>query len=277
MVPGTTFETISRHGLAHGQYPQAVGREEAWLAERLHAHHNPGGPLLQELPGNRWMRIDERRTRDGGIAGLRSEVTELVRREQELRRLNSRLDTLNGELAQLSDTDALTGLANRRHFDRCLAAEWVRAQRHQMPLALLLLDVDHFKRFNDRHGHPAGDSCLREVAKLLRSAARRPTDLVARIGGEEFAILLPHQDGDEAEVVALRCLAALARARIVHGDSPVAAHVTLSIGIAHVAHVNGSAGTMRDADVARLLDAADGALYGAKQQGRQRSVRAAAL
>ena len=271
MVPGTTFETLLRYGLAAGQYPQAAGREQAWLAERLQAHHHPSGPILQELPDNRWMRIDERRTRDGGLAGVRTDVTTLVRREQELQRLNARLDAMNAELSVLSDTDALTGLANRRRFDRQLATEWKRAHRHAMPLALLLLDLDHFKRYNDRHGHPAGDACLRRVAELLQGAALRPTDLVARIGGEEFAVLLPHQDGAEAEVVARRCMQALTQAALAHGDSPVAAQLTLSIGIAHVG------GVPADVDSSALVAAADTALYRAKQEGRTRAVRAAAV
>jgi diguanylate cyclase (GGDEF)-like protein len=243
-----------------------VGREEAWLAERLHAHRNPVGPVLVELPGNRWLRIDERRTRDGGVAGVRTDVTELVHREQALRALNQRLDELNAELSRLSETDALTGLANRRHFDRRLAEEVSRASRHGSSLALLMLDVDHFKRYNDRHGHPAGDACLARVAEVLRATARRPSDLVARFGGEEFAVLLPQHTPAEAQALAERCLAALDAAALPHGDSPVAPHVTMSIGAAHV-QAPGSEFT-----AAELLRRADAALYLAKQAGRHRVV-----
>ncbi|MDP2007127.1 MAG: diguanylate cyclase [Rubrivivax sp.] len=261
---GVRFADLVRHGLAHGQYPEAQGREQAWLAERLHAHHHPSGPLLQGLAGNRWVRIEERRTRDGGIAGVRNDVTDLVQREQALTQLNQRLDTLNGELAQLSDTDALTGLPNRRHFDRRLAEECGRAARHGVPLALLIFDVDHFKRYNDRHGHPAGDACLRRVAEVLREMARRPTDLVARIGGEEFAMLLPHFARAEAQGQAERCLAALDAAALPHGDSPVAPQVTVSGGGVQVQ--GGEAGLTP----AWLLARADAALYAAKQAGRRR-------
>ncbi len=271
MAPGIRFEDALRHGLAVGQYPQAVGREEAWLAERMQAHRQPQGPLLQELPGNRWMRIFERATRDGGRAGVRVEVTELVRREQQLRALNGQLDTLNTELAHLSDTDALTGLANRRQFDRRLAEEWRRARRHGTPLALLLFDIDHFKRYNDRYGHLAGDECLRQVARLLQEAARRPADLVARLGGEEFAMLLPQQDPASAAAQAQRCLAALQAAAIEHGDSPVGPHLTLSIGGAHTQAQDDAAA----AEAVTLVAAADAALYAAKQAGRNR-VRMAA-
>jgi diguanylate cyclase (GGDEF)-like protein len=267
---GARFEDLLLYGLAHGQYPQAAGRESAWLEERLQGHRQPAGPILQELPGNRWMRIDERITRDGGIAGVRSDVSELVRREQELIRLNAQLDAMNVELAQLSSTDELTGLANRRRFDHRLAEEVARAQRHGLPLALLMLDVDHFKRYNDRHGHPVGDACLRSVATLLRDVARRPSDLVARIGGEEFAILLPHDDAAEAQRVAEHCLAALDAAAIPHGDSPVAPQVTMSIGIAELSTLG------EHATAAALVAAADNALYRAKQIGRHRVVRDAA-
>jgi PAS domain-containing protein len=99
--PGAGFEDLLRYGLAHGQYPEAVGQEAAWLAERLRTHHEPGPPVLQELPGNRWLRIDERRTRDGGVAGVRADVTALVRREQTLERLNQELDESKSRLERL--------------------------------------------------------------------------------------------------------------------------------------------------------------------------------
>jgi diguanylate cyclase (GGDEF)-like protein len=267
---GAPFVEMLLLGLAQGQYPQARGREEAWLAERLQAHRHPAGPLLQELPDNRWVRIEERRTRDGGVAGVRSDVTELVLREQALTALNRRLDELNAELSRLSNTDELTGLANRRHFDRRLAEECARAARHGTPLALLMLDVDHFKRYNDRHGHLAGDTCLQAVAAALSASARRPTDLVARFGGEEFAMLLPHQTADEARAQAERCAAALQAAALVHGDSPVSPWVTLSTG---VAQVTGRPAGPSAADIAaELLRAADAALYRAKLAGRNRVV-----
>lgn len=266
---GASFEEILRHGLAYGQYPQAAGREEAWLAERLHLHRHPGPPALQELPGNRWLRIDERVTRDGGIAGVRTEVTELVRREQELQRVNAELDATNARLAEISDTDALTGIANRRHFDRRLGDEWARAQRDRQPVALLMVDVDHFKPYNDRHGHPAGDACLRRIAALLQETARRPSDCVARYGGEEFVLLLPHTDRAGAAVLARRCLAAVDGAALPHGASPVAQHVTLSIGVA-VAEPG-----ERACDAREMLRRADAALYLAKQAGRHRVAEAA--
>lgn len=263
MIIGACFEDILRYGLAHGQYPQAAGREAEWLAERLHHHRHPGSPQLQQLPGNRWLRIDERRTRDGGTAGVRTDVTELVRREQQLVELNAQLDEALARLEQVSETDALTGIANRRHFDRRLAEEWSRLDRYGMPFALLLVDVDHFKRYNDRHGHQEGDRCLREVARVLLACARRPTDLVARYGGEEFAVLLPHTTREAAAKQALRLLAAVDEARLPHADSPVATVVTLSIGGA-LAEPGRYEGTEA------LVQAADQALYRAKAAGRHR-------
>jgi diguanylate cyclase (GGDEF)-like protein len=270
IVPGARFEDILRYGLANGQFPQAAGREEAWLAERLRAHRHPAGPLLQELPGNRWLRVEERPTRDGGITGIRSDVTELVRREQVLQSLNSQLDTLNDELAELSVTDELTQLANRRQFDRRLAEEHARAARHGLPLALVLLDVDYFKAYNDAHGHQAGDHCLRQVAALLLETARRPSDLAARWGGEEFALLLPHDDARSACALAESLLARLERLQLPHGRSPVAPHVTISAGVAAL-HA-----PQPGENPAALVELADAALYRAKREGRARVVLAQA-
>jgi len=268
---GTRFEDLLRYGLARGQYPEAVGREESWLAERLGRHREPAGPDIQQLPANRWLRIDERRTASDGIAGVRIDVTDLMRREQELQRLNAQLDAANALLTRLSDTDALTGLANRRQFDRRLEQEWARAVRHGLPLSLLLVDIDHFKRYNDRHGHVQGDDCLRRVAALLLQGGRRAGDVVARYGGEEFALLLPHTDAADALAHARRCQLAFDAAAIEHGDSPVAGHVTCCIG---VATLTGAA--EYDSPRAFLLGA-DAALYRAKQRGRRQVVAAETL
>ncbi len=264
IIVGNTFEAILRYGLARGQYPQAAGRDADWLRERLHRHRHPGEPLTQELPGNRWVRIDERPTRDGGVAGVSTDVTELVLREQALQRSNAELDAARQRLERLSDTDGLTEIANRRQFDRRLREEWQRARRHARPLALLMIDVDHFKRYNGAHGHPQGDDCLRRVAAALSTAVQRASDLVARYGGEEFVVLLPDTDADGQARIGAACLAAVDAAAIPHGDSPVAAHVTVSIGAAGVA--DPSQGGTPEA----LLRAADAAMFEAKRQGRHR-------
>jgi len=204
--------------------------------------------------------------RDGGLVAIRLDVSELMQRDHELSRLNDRLAQLNQELSVLSRTDALTGLANRRAFDQRLAEEVSRAERHHVPLALLVIDVDHFKAYNDLYGHPAGDACLRQVANVLRECAARPSDLVARLGGEEFAVLLPHQGSADAMQVAEHCLRAVESAAIAHAGSPVAPHVTVSVGVV--------ASSRPAQEGAALLAAADAALYRAKRQGRRRVVLA---
>jgi len=262
---GTRFEDLVRMVLARKLVPQAEGREEEWVQERLALHRQPESLVLRELPGGRWRRITERRLTDGRILSYSIDVTELVRRERELQRVNAQLDASNARLEAITATDALTGIANRRLFDRRLAEESTRARRHGLPLALLMIDVDHFKRYNDRHGHQAGDDCLRRVAELLVGAVgRRPSDLVARYGGEEFVALLPHTGRDEALSLAERCLRQVETAGLPHGDSPVAPLVTLSIGLA-VMEPDGAV-----ADPASLLRAADAALYQAKAGGRHR-------
>ena len=167
----------------------------------------------------------------------------------------------NALLTDLAECDPLTGLANRRRFDRLLALEWRRAQRERQPLALLMIDVDHFKRYNDRYGHPAGDLCLKRLAVILSEAARRPGDLAVRMGGEEFALLLPNTGAAGAAAIAAGLRDALALAAIPHADG-VCGQVTLSLGAAvarpHYAELN--PGT--------LVDAADQVLYRAKLAGR---------
>lgn len=165
--------------------------------------------------------------------------------------------------AVLAEADALTNLANRRRFDRVLAQEWLRAQREQTPIALVIIDVDYFKRFNDRYGHPAGDLCLREIAALLTAAARRPADLAARLGGEEFALLLPGTDEAGAAHIAWGLRAALIARGIPHADG-LGGGVTLSAGVAD------RRPAPTDFDSAALIDAADRALYRAKSEGRDR-------
>ena len=184
------------------------------------------------------------------------------------RRLGERgreLHEANARLQALSHTDALTGVGNRRLFDQRLHEEWQRARRHGWSMALVMIDVDHFKRFNDRHGHQDGDACLRGVAQALQCCARRASDLVARYGGEEFVLILPHTSLADAAIVANRCLSAIDDAAIPHGDSPLGPRVTISIGVAAEALAHTS-----DNNVDRLVRAADQALYRAKDGGRHR-------
>lgn len=168
------------------------------------------------------------------------------------------------KLHELSLTDGLTGIANRRRFDAVLAAEWKRAERAGTPLALAMLDVDLFKKFNDRYGHLVGDECLKQVAKMLGENVSRSAELIARYGGEEFAFILPCSDGDTALQLALKICAAQRALQIPHVDSEIGS-VTISIGVAAM--------TPRQGDSPeQLIKAADAALYCAKAEGRNRVV-----
>src|SRR5207237_10867587 len=135
-------------------------------------------------------------------------------------------------LKTLAANDALTGLANRRSFDQAIEMEWARAERSGRPLALLFADVDHFKLFNDNHGHQRGDECLRDIAGVIGKNAIRPTDLAARYGGEEFAIIMPDTDMAAARKVAERLRTSVLNLKIAHGDSNVGPYATMSIGVA---------------------------------------------
>lgn len=166
-------------------------------------------------------------------------------------------------LRTLSFADGLTGIANRRRFDEVLLREWRRCGRVQLPLSLIMLDVDQFKPYNDHYGHQAGDECLRAVAQLLAEQMMRPGDLIARYGGEEFVCLLPETDEDGAVQVAERLRETVADRRLPHAVSHVADHVTISLGVA-------TARPMLDDTPERLTQLADGLLYEAKRAGRNR-------
>ncbi|BAM91657.1 PAS/PAC sensor-containing diguanylate cyclase [Bradyrhizobium oligotrophicum S58] len=176
--------------------------------------------------------------------------------------------TLQGRLETLAIEDGLTGLANRRRFDERLLEEWGRAYRDKTSLALLMIDIDHFKAFNDTYGHPAGDECLHTVAGILADEAQRSADMAARYGGEEFAILLPNTDAGGCARLGERIRRALHAARITHEHNPPGI-VTASIGGAIC-----RPGFERSAGPASLVEAADRALYAAKDGGRDRVVLA---
>jgi diguanylate cyclase (GGDEF)-like protein len=171
-----------------------------------------------------------------------------------------RLAAANARLTQLSATDGLTGIGNRRAFDQALEKEVGRAARDRQQVSLIMIDVDHFKLFNDHYGHPAGDDCLRQIATMLDQCLRRPPDIVARVGGEEFAALLPDTDPSGARDVAERIRRELRHADMPHAASPIG-RVTISIGIATLLPAPGADGQI-------LFAQADEALYRAKQSGR---------
>jgi len=175
--------------------------------------------------------------------------------------LHQRLQAANEELERISITDALTQIANRRHFDDILEREWQRAQREQRELALILCDIDWFKLYNDTYGHPAGDTCIATVAQTLQQCVNRATDCLARYGGEEFAIILPHTDLAGATVIVEQIRTAIAALNLEHPAPQANGRLTLSFGIsATVPHP--------DLTPQAVINWADQALYQAKQAGR---------
>jgi diguanylate cyclase (GGDEF)-like protein len=186
------------------------------------------------------------------------------------------------ELELLTTVDALTGIANRRCFDKAIDVEWRRTVRHGTPLSLLMIDVDCFKGYNDTYGHVAGDACLRAIAELLASSARRAGEIAARYGGEEFAVLLPHVDETAALSLAGKVCQCVRDLQIQHQASVAAAHVTVSIGVASASSTRligatdaqfGSDGEWDEVTrlgPVHLVQAADQALYAAKAAGRNR-------
>ncbi|MFP5441855.1 MAG: diguanylate cyclase [Gammaproteobacteria bacterium] len=188
---------------------------------------------------------------------------EVERQTEALSQTMRELRDANRQLADMSMHDGLTGLHNRRHFDERFPALVQLAARRQEPLAVMMLDVDHFKQVNDTHGHLVGDDCLRQVATTLRQVMVRSTDLLARYGGEEFVVVLPGTGEAEAAVIAERIRLAVEATPIPNGETPL--HVTLSIGLAVRVPDAG--------DASQLLADADAALYRAKNNGRNRVVR----
>ena len=192
------------------------------------------------------------------ILGTHMDISERMQFQAELQRANT-------QLAQLSITDGLTGVGNRRYFDQCLLSEWARSARQQQPLALLMIDIDHFKLYNDCYGHQGGDACLREVAQILAACVCRTGELLMRYGGEEFAVLLLDTDALGASFVAQRCLDRIRQAALPHTASLVSDYVSLSIGVA-------STIAGKNIQAEDLVALADAALYQAKNQGRARYV-----
>jgi len=197
-----------------------------------------------------------------GVLHLASVNEKLSETSGELTQANRRLSEMNRTLVELSTVDSLTGLANRRQFDRLLDLEWRRAIRSRLPIALLLVDIDFFKAYNDGYGHLRGDAALNEVAKALASSFSRAGDLVARYGGEEFAALLPNTTEEGALDLAESARARVEARAIQHrGTAGVRGGLTVSVGVASI-------GPDESIDASRLVAAADRALYLAKDAGR---------
>lgn len=232
------------------------------------AHDDPTGPafgvhaenwcVMPRLGAELYLAIDAGPIYDAD--GKLLAVIETLRDMTDHRRAQTALE-------QLATRDGLTGIANRRTFDEKLGNEWKRERRDLRSLSLLMIDVDHFKRYNDTYGHQAGDHCLQQIANVLEEVVFRPGDLVARYGGEEFAVILTATDAKGAAIVANRILERVAELAIPHSGGE-GGHVTLSIGICT---------SIPEPHVTRegLISCADGALYKAKHAGRNRCVTVA--
>jgi diguanylate cyclase (GGDEF)-like protein/PAS domain S-box-containing protein len=233
--------------------------DEEWIqasAAQLFTTRNTEVPLFD----GRWLSLRTRLAADGSALVVVSDITANKRSEEELKQLAQ-------EMKGLAETDGLTGIANRRMFDEAISVQFAHAARGGAPLSLLLIDIDHFKLFNDTYGHIEGDKCLKIIADVLRSVTRRPSDLAARFGGEEFAVLLPGTDINGALRLAGSLQSTLHDRAIPHGASDRLI-VTASVGVASI-----SDRTVFDTPE-ELIQVADRALYEAKRQGRDRVIAA---
>jgi diguanylate cyclase (GGDEF)-like protein/PAS domain S-box-containing protein len=253
-VPGTSAAAILYASIARGEL-SGIAQDDvtAWVEAAL-ARLRQAGTVQFPLSDGRWIESRTRPTPEGSCFVICSDVTNSKRHELEL-------ETLNEKLSVLAETDSLTGLLNRRAFDAVMAEEVKRVARGESVLALLMIDLDYFKRFNDTYGHGAGDSCLKAVADCLRASARRPGDRAARYGGEEMALVLPGADEKTALVVANQFCARLRDLHIPHTGSDKNV-VTASVGVACIT------GGSKNPEASRLIAQADEALYAAKRDGR---------
>jgi len=201
---------------------------------------------------------------------LRASRDALVASEEQLKHYSNKLATtnsnlmiLNEDLKRISLSDGLTGIANRRYFDEFLEREWQRGKRDKTALALVMVDIDFFKAYNDTYGHIAGDDCLKLIAKMLEGMPKRGIDIVVRYGGEELALVLPDTDEQGAAIVAEKVRSSVEELGIEHKQSSVSNYVTVSVGVAVIV-------PEQDSLPATLIAAADLALYLAKGQGRNR-------
>jgi len=271
MTIGARFEDIIRKGAELGQYPQAGGNIEEFTNNVIIWHRQGIGTIERLLPDGRWLLISERRTADGGIVGIRTDITALKAAQAELATANTRANEAAGEARRqnaalleresrirfLAHHDDLTSLQNRFAFRGQIAKALSRIRNEHEPIALLFLDLDHFKDVNDTRGHPVGDLLLLSVAERLLSCMQ-DKECVARLGGDEFAVLsLDRRQPQQAEALAARIIETLSRPYFIRERT---IYISTSIGIAVAKNVS------IDADL--LLKQADLALYQAKSRGR---------
>lgn len=223
-------------------------------------------PATRNIPVIFVTGMDEEREEARGLElGAIDYITKPLSRPILLARVRNHIELKRqrDHLQRLSAVDGLTGISNRRAFADHLDKEWRGAIRQHAPISLLIADIDDFKQFNDAYGHLAGDECLRKVATALAEAVKRPADMVARFGGEEFAVILPETGANEATLVAERLLGGIRRLGLPHQHSRAASYVTLSFGLVAARPEHGM-------ESAELIEMADRLLYQAKAEGRNR-------
>lgn len=237
--------------------------------------------LMREILGETWVPIIFTTTRDDDgsvLAGIeaggddylvkpisRSVLKAKIIAMHRIAEMQRQLTRLNEQLSKLSHYDELTGLSNRRAFTHRAQQSLLEHSRHQQPSSLLMIDVDHFKQFNDYYGHPAGDRCLRIIAEQMRKTLTRSSDIIARYGGEEFIVFMPNTAIQAALAIGEKLRVAVLEAGIEHKESSVSSYVTISVGASQYdVKIHGS--------LERLILDADNNLYAAKHQGRNRVV-----
>lgn len=220
--------------------------------------HEADYPALKADGSHAWIREVVHVVREDGVTtkliGFMFDISERKKMEDELVHVNK-------ELERYSFQDGLTGVANRRLFDRTLESEWGRAQRNHQPLSLVVVDIDYFKQYNDFYGHIQGDDCLIRISQALNEVSSRAADLFARYGGEEFVLLLPETSKEAALEMAEKCRRAVQTLKVPHEAPGIADIVTVSVGVSTVIPA-------ADAEPASLISAADKMLYQAKGNGR---------
>ena len=260
---------------------ELIGQDADFVSVAFHTEAFLADIRSTIAKGNVWKGETKNRAKDGSVywcsstivpfldeqgqpyqyVSIRTDISAQKQAEEQLIYAKNILEKNNAHLTLLSSQDGLTGLANRREFDNALREEILRATRGGTSLALLMIDVDYFKKYNDRYGHPAGDECLRQIAQVLTCHVKRPGDLVARYGGEEFAVLLPNTSLEGAKAVAEHIRSTVLRLAIPHADNPFGA-VTVSTGF-HALVPRSEKPCAKT-----LVKTADEALYAAKAAGR---------
>lgn len=237
--------------------------------------------LIREWLGGHWIPIifvtglnEDENYREGIEAGgddyLIKPVSYMIikakiRAMERISDMRDQLNQLNTELETLSQLDSLTQIYNRRTFNEIAQQLWLVAARQQLPISALMIDVDHFKLYNDHYGHPAGDTCLKKVSSIIKTCLHRPADLIGRYGGEEFIVLLPETDINGAFRVAEEINKAIEAEGLQHEASPTKGYVTVSVGGASCSRTKGHS-------LEELIKTADRALYKAKRSGRNRAL-----